>query len=331
MSAPTPLRIGILGAARIAPMALIRPARMVPEVQIAAVAARDPARARAFAEKHGIPRVTAGYQALVEDPEIDAIYNPLPNSLHCEWTLRALHAGKHVLCEKPIASNAGEAERMAEAAEATGRVLVEAFHWRYHPLGARMREVVRSGVLGEVRRVEASMCIPLPIPGDIRYRFDLAGGATMDTGCYAINLVRFLAEAEPSVVAADFRRSSPEVDRWMRAELLFPDGRSGRVECSLFSSKLLSVRARVIGSRGWLDVLNPVAPHLFHRLRVRKDGKTRSESVPGEATYTHQLRAFAAHVAGGPRMSTDARDAIANMRVIDAVYDRAGLKRRGNG
>ena len=331
MSASSPLRIGILGAARIAPMALIRPARSVPEVQVAAVAARDSARARAFAEKHRIPKVCAGYQELVEDPALDAIYNPLPNSLHCEWTLRALRAGKHVLCEKPIAANAAEAERMAAAAEETGRVLVEAFHWRYHPLAARMREVVRSGVLGEVRRVEAALCIPFLLPGDIRFRFDLGGGATMDTGCYAINLVRFLAEAEPSVVAAEVRRSSPDVDRWMRAELSFEDGRSGRVECSLFSIRLLAVRARVIGSRGELDVLNPIAPHLFHRLRVRVGGKTRSESVPGEATYTHQLRAFAAHVAGGPRMSTDASDAVANMRVIDAVYDRAGMRRRGAG
>ncbi len=329
MSATAPLRIGILGAARIAPMALIRPARSVPEVRIAAVAARDATRARAFADKHGVPKVHDGYDALIGDPELDAIYNPLPNALHCEWTLRALRAGKHVLCEKPIASNAAEAERMAQAAEASGRVLVEAFHWRYHPLAARMREIVRSGVLGDVRRVEASMCIPLPLPGDIRYRFDLGGGATMDTGCYAINLVRFLAEAEPSVESAEVRRSSPDVDRWMRAELRFDDGRSGRVECSLFSAKLLAVNARVIGSRGRLDVFNPVAPHLFHRLRVRAGGERRSESVPGEATYTHQLRAFAAHVRGAAKMSTDARDAIHNMRVIDAVYDRAGMKRRG--
>jgi predicted dehydrogenase len=329
MSASAPLRIGILGAARIAPMALIRPARSVPEVRVAAVAARDATRARTFADKHGVPKVHASYDALIADPELDAIYNPLPNALHCDWTLRALRAGKHVLCEKPIASNAAEAERMAQAAEASGRVLVEAFHWRYHPLAARMREIVLSGVLGDVRRVEASMCIPLPLPGDIRYRFDLGGGATMDTGCYAINLVRFLAEAEPSVESAEVRRSSPEVDRWMRAELRFEDGRSGRVECSLFSAKLLAVSARVIGSRGRLDVFNPVAPHLFHRLRVRAGGERRSESVPGEATYTHQLRAFAAHVRGAAKMSTDARDAIHNMRVIDAVYDRAGMKRRG--
>ena len=192
-----------------------------------------------------------------------------------------------------------------------------------------MRELVRSGVLGEVRRVEASMCIPLPLPGDIRYRFELGGGATMDTGCYAINLVRFLAEAEPSVESAEVKLSSTEVDRWMRAELRFADGRSGRVECSLFSTKLLAVNARVIGSRGTLDVLNPVAPQLFHRLRLRTSGETRSESVPGDATYTHQLRAFVAHVRGGARMSTDARDAVHNMRVIDAVYDRAGMRRRG--
>jgi predicted dehydrogenase len=329
MSSPTPLRIGILGAARIAPMALIRPARAVPEVWVTAVAARDAARARAFAAKHGVPKVHASYDALIGDPEIDAIYNPLPNALHCDWTLRALRAGKHVLCEKPIASNAGEAQRMASAAEETGRVLVEAFHWRYHPLAARMRELVRSGVLGEVQRVEASMCIPLPLPGDIRYRFELGGGATMDTGCYAINLVRFLAEAEPSVESVEVRRSSPDVDRWMRAELRFEDGRSGRVECSLFSAKLLAVRARVIGSLGTLDVLNPVAPHLLHRLRLRTSGAARSESVPGDSTYTHQLRAFAAHVRGGAKMSTDARDAVLNMRVIDAVYDRAGMKRRG--
>jgi predicted dehydrogenase len=330
MSSSAPLRIGILGAARIAPMALVRPARALPETVVSAVAARDPQRARAFAAKHRIPRVFASYDALISDPELDAVYNPLPNALHCEWTLRALAAGKHVLCEKPIASNAAEAERMALAAEQSGRVLVEAFHWRYHPLAARMREVVASGVLGEIQRIEASMCIPLPLPGDIRYRFDLGGGATMDTGCYAINVVRFLAGAEPRVESAEVRRSSEHVDRWMRAELRFEDGRSGRVECSLFSARLLAVRARVLGSRGELDVLNPVAPHLFHRLRVRADGRTRSEAVAGEATYTHQLRAFVAHVRGAQRMSTDARDAVHNMRVIDAVYDRAGMRRRGN-
>src|SRR2546422_5295627 len=131
--AADPLRFGILGAARIAPMALVRPAQRVPEASVLAVAARDPERARRFAARHGIPRVHPSYDALLADPEIDAIYNPLPNALHAPWTIRALAAGKHVLCEKPFAANAAEAGGMARAAERSGRGLMEAFHSRYHP------------------------------------------------------------------------------------------------------------------------------------------------------------------------------------------------------
>jgi predicted dehydrogenase len=329
MDAGAPLRIGILGAARIAPMAVLRPARQLPEAEVVAVAARDEAKARKFARKQRIPRVHRDYDALLADPEIDAVYNPLPNGLHCEWTLRALEAGKHVLCEKPMAANAEEAERMAEASEKAGRVLVEAFHWRYHPLASRMKQIVDGGELGELRHVEASLCFPMLIPGDIRFRYDLAGGATMDTGCYTISLVRHLAGAEPEVVSAEARLSSPEVDRWMRADLRFPDGRSGRITCSLFSSTLLKIEARARGDAGEMRVFNPVAPHLYHRLSLRRPTGVARERVAGDATYTHQLRAFVEAVRGGAPMVTDARDAVANMRVIDAVYEKAGLKRRG--
>ncbi|MEE8475869.1 MAG: Gfo/Idh/MocA family oxidoreductase, partial [Myxococcota bacterium] len=298
MDAEAPLRIGILGAARIAPTALIRPARRVPGVRVDAVAARDEARAQRFARKHGIPRVHGNYPALIADPDLDAIYNPLPNSLHCEWTIRALEAGKHILCEKPMASNAEEAERMAEASEKAGRLLVEAFHWRYHPLAARMKEIVESGELGEVRSIEASLCFPLPFPRDIRYRYDLAGGATMDAGCYTISILRTLAGAEPEVVRAEARRASPDVDRWMRAEFRFADGRRGRITCALFSAALLRMSAKVIGEAGTMSVFNPIAPHLSHRLKVRTARGVRKERLAGDATYTHQLRAFVAAVRG---------------------------------
>ena len=139
----------------------------------------------------GFRESTPATRALIADPEIDAIYNPLPNGLHGEWTIRALRLGKHVLCEKPMASNAAEAERMAEVAGETGRCLVEAFHWRYHPLAARMKEIVDGGSLGRVEHIEAHLCVPLIRPGDIRFRFELAGGATMDAGCYAISIVSF--------------------------------------------------------------------------------------------------------------------------------------------
>ena len=325
-----PLRIGILGAARIAPMALIRPAKQVPEATIVSVAARDPARARAFAAKHGIARVADSYDALLADPEIDAIYNPLPNSLHAEWGIKAMQAGKDLLCEKPLASNADEAQAMADAAARSGRVLFEAFHYRYHPLAARMKAVVDSGTLRAVRHIETAMCIPLPMPGDIRYRFELAGGAAMDVGCYAINLLRLLAGAEPEVVSATARLSSPQVDRWMQADFRFADGRTGRMTCSLFSSQLLSIRALVRGDQGEMRVFNPIAPHFYHRLTVRTAAGTTAERVPGDATYTHQLRAFVAAVRDHAPFPTDGREAVANMRVIDAVYLKAGLPRRGD-
>ena len=218
---------------------------------------------------------------------------------------------------------------MAEAARRAGRVLAEAFHWRYHALAERLREILASGELGRLRHVEASLCIPFAIPGDIRYRFELGGGATMDAGCYAVSLVRFLAGAEPEVVSARARLASPQVDRYLRAELSFPGGATGRVTCSLFSARLLDVSARAEGDRGRLWVLNPVAPQLFHRLSVRTQAGRRVERVAGEGSYTGQLRAFARAVREGTALPTDAASGIANMRVIDALYQTAGLRRRG--
>jgi predicted dehydrogenase len=325
----TRLRLGILGAARIVPTALLGPAKAVQEVEVRSIAARDPVRATRFAARHGIPGVAESYEALLEDPAIDAIYNPLPNSLHAVWTLRALEAGKHVLCEKPFTANAAEAQQVADTAARTGRVAMEAFHWRYHPLAARMLEVIASGELGQVRHVETSMCIPLPLPGDIRYRLDLGGGATMDTGSYAISMLRHLAGAEPEVERAEARLSSPGVDRWMRAELRFADGRTGRITCSLWSSTLLDISALVVGERGSLRVFNPVMPQLYHRLTVTTPAGRRREQVKGEGTYTCQLRAFVAAVTTGASIPTGADDAVKNMRVIDAVYRAAGLQPRG--
>ncbi len=310
-------------------MALVRPAKQVPEAEVVAVAARQRERAQAFATKHGIPTAHASYEALLADPEIDAVYNPLPNSLHCEWTVRALRAGKHVLCEKPIASNAAEAERMLAAATESGRVLAEAFHYRHHPLAARVREVLDSGEIGRIRHVEVAFCIPFLLPGDIRYRLDLAGGATMDVGSYTVNLARFLGGAEPEVLSAEARLSSPQVDRWMRAELRFPDGSTGRVTHSLFSSTLLKASAEVRGDRGRVRVLNPIAPQFYHRLTVETAAGKRVERCRGDATYVYQLRAFARAVRGEAPIVTDGADAVRNMRVIDAIYDRAGLNRRG--
>ncbi len=323
------LKIGVLGAARIAPMALIRPAARVDRVEVTAIAARDRGRAEKFAAKHGISRAYDDYDALLADDTLDGVYIPLPNGLHCEWAIKALEAGKHVLCEKPLASNAEEARQMAAAAKKADRRLFEAFHYRYHPLAARIREILADGTLGRLNYVESIFCVPLPLPGDIRYRYELGGGALMDTGCYAISVARMLAGEEPEVLSATPTLTSPDVDRRMEAELRFPSGAGGRILCSLMSRTLLKTQARVRGEDGELVIFNPIAPHIAHRLTLRTPSGVRRERVHGDATYTHQLRAFAAAVLDGAPFSTGPDDSIANMRVIDDIYTKAGMRLRG--
>jgi predicted dehydrogenase len=325
----TDLRIGVLGAARIAPTALIRPARTVDGVTVAAVAARDQARARAFARKHGIARVLPSYDALVEDPDLDAVYIPLPNGLHARWMLRAIAAGRHVLCEKPFTSNAAQAREVADATRGSGLVVMEAFHYRYHPLAARLREIVDTE-LGEVRRVDTAMCFPLPRFGDIRYQYDLAGGSLMDAGCYAMHCARLLGPGEPTITGARALtlRRDRRVDRAMSIDIGYAGGATGRVRASMWSGTLLRMGARVIGERGEMRVTNFAAPQYFHRLSVRVGGRTRREKVAGEPTYTCQLRAFAAAVRGEPTNLTPPEDSIVTMSLIDDAYRTAGLPLR---
>ncbi len=323
------LRIGILGAARIAPAALIKPASDNAEVEIAAVAARDTTRAQAFAARHGIASVHPSYEALIADPSVDAIYNPLPNGLHGRWTRAALAAGKHVLCEKPFTANASEAREIAQLAAASDRVVMEAFHYRYHPLALRVEEIVASGELGTLQRVETALCFPLPKFSDIRYNFSLAGGATMDAGCYAVHMARTFGGGEtPEVVSATAKLRDPSVDRAMTAELRFPSGHTGSVQCSMWSSALIRISARVVGSSGEVRVLNPVAPQAYHRLTVRAGGGRRVEKFPRRASYAYQLDAFAGAVLRGEAVKTSPEDAVENMAVIDAIYQAAGLPLR---
>jgi predicted dehydrogenase len=324
-----PLRIGVLGAAKIAPAALIKPARKVDEVEVAAVAARDKTKAEKFARKHGIGTVHDSYDALLADPTIDAIYNPLPNGLHGRWTIAALEAGKHVLCEKPFTANADEAVEVAKVEARTGLVVMEAFHYRYHPLADRLVEIVHDGTLGTIEHIHTWMIIPLLPRGDIRWQLNLAGGSTMDVGCYTIHLLRTLAQAEPDVVSASARERSPAVDKWLQADMSFADGTTGRITASMLSRRFLSLGAEVKGDKGVLRVLNPYAPHFFHRVSVRtRGGKKKESRLPRDSTYLHQLRAFAGAVLRGEPIKTGTSDAIANMRVIDAAYEAAGLERR---
>ncbi|GLY02755.1 Gfo/Idh/MocA family oxidoreductase [Actinoplanes sp. NBRC 101535] len=324
------MRIGVLGAARIAPAALIRPARDVPGVEVAAIAARLRMRATAFAGKNGIPVIHETYDDLLADDTLDAVYIPLPNGRHARWTLAALSAGKHVLVEKPSTANAAQARAVAAAATDSGLVVMEAFHYRYHPLAARMAAIVHGGELGRIRRVETSMCFPLPSFSDIRYDYGLAGGALMDAGCYAVHCLRLLSPNTPRVTGARARtlRSEPRIDRAMDARLDLGDGATGLIRTSIWSTTILSMRARVLGDRGSLVVDNYILPHLFHRFTLTLAGRRVHEKFTGPSSYTHQLRAFAAAVNGSPANLTPPSDSVTTMSLIDDIYQAAGLPLR---
>src|SRR5919107_1683599 len=185
------VRWGILSTARIA-QRIVDGAELAENAELVAVASRDEARGRAYAAERGIPRVHTSYDALLADPEVDAIYNPLPNSLHVEWTVRALEAGKHVLCEKPLSRRAAEVDVAFDAAERAGRLLMEAFMWRFHPQTEELARLVREGAVGELRYVRAAFGFDLPDESNVRWLADLEGGALMDVGCYCVSGLRLV-------------------------------------------------------------------------------------------------------------------------------------------
>ena len=322
------IRFGILGAALIAPDALIKAAHNVPDAEVVAIAARDPKRAQEFATANGIPRVIATYDDLVNDPELDVIYNPLPNSLHCEWTIAALRAGKHVLCEKPLASNAVEAERMARAADETGKILGEAFHYRYHPLADRIRALMTDGTLGRLVHVEGKFSVPIP-ETNIRFDWSLAGGATMDLGCYPLHMIRYFSGLTPRVVSSKAETGPKNIDIAMDVDLELAGGVTAKMSCAMKKDSVINATFMARGDRGELRVINPIAPQRGHQLTVKTGAGEKSETVPGDTTFTHQLRAFIKAVRGAAKFPTDGAEGVLNMRVIDDIYRAAGLPPRG--
>ena len=325
-----PLRFGVLGAAKITPTALIRPSREGDEAEVVVVAARDSSRAEQFARQHGIARAVMDYAAVVRDPEIEAVYNPLPMSLHAEWTIAALRAGKHVLCEKPFAANAREARQMVETAQTAGRVLAEAFHYRFHPVFERILAIVHTGMLGRLRRVEGRFTVAITDTADFRHHFETAGGATMDLGCYPLHWLRHVTGEQPRVLRAQAREGNPRVDVTMTAELVFPSGVTGSIYTSMAPDEHYAASLSIEGKAGSLWADNPLAPHDGHRITLRVGNTETTEQLDTHTTYRHQLVAFVAAVRSGVLLPTGGFDAIGNMDLIDGVYRAAGMPVRGS-
>src|ERR1700691_752993 len=227
-----PLRIGVLGAAGITSLALIEPARLM-GAELTVIAARDPRRAEAFAAAHGVGVAVGTYEEVVNDPRVDAIYNPLPNACHAPWNRKAIEYGKHVLSEKPFACNADEAQEVYSLGRSAQRVVADGFHYVYHPVTAHLAGLLGSGILGALERVEVTVNTPPPPPNNIRWALELAGGGLMDLGCYALHFHRWLgrwAGGEPLIVDAvgGMRAGLPGIDEWGEIELRFPSGLTGQ-------------------------------------------------------------------------------------------------------
>ncbi|BBZ03654.1 oxidoreductase [Mycolicibacterium chitae] len=322
------LRIGVLGAARIAELAIVGPARELGH-RLVAVAARDPRRAEAFAEKYGVERVLDNYQAVIADPEVDVVYNPLANALHAPLNLAAIAAGKPTLTEKPYARNQVEAQQVAVAAEAAGVPVVEAFHYRYHPVTLRLLELIRGGEIGELRHVEVTMAMPAPADDDPRWSLELAGGALMDLGCYGLHFLRTVADllgTAPRITSAKATERAAGVDATCEVDL-----RIGEVSARSVNSMVAAeynFRIALHGSRGEVLAHNFIKPHEDDRITVRTDSGERVERLGRRSSYSYQLEAFAEALAGTRTLPVDGADAVANMALVDAAYRSAGLPPR---
>src|SRR5690606_22270381 len=286
---------------------------------------RDAAKARSAADQLGIERAYGSYEALLADPDIDAIYNPLPNHLHVPMTLAAAQAGKHVLCEKPIALSAAEAEQLRDVP--SDIVFLEAFMVRFHPQWQRLREIIRSGELGEIRAINAVFTYHNVDPGNVRNQADIGGGGIMDIGCYPITAARYFFEDEPSrVVSLIERDPNFGTDRLASVLADFGNGRQLSFTCSTQATP--HQRVQIFGTRAKAEIVIPFNAPPNERTAITVDigapfdgSLARREILPACDQYTEQAEAFAQAVLGKAPLPWGVEDAIASMRVIDAIFE----------
>ena len=314
------LRWGLLSTARING-AILHAARESKEAEIVAVASREAGRAQTFASEHGIARAHGSYEALLADPEVEAVYVPLPNALHVDWSVRALEAGKHVLCEKPMDRRAEAVERAFDAADRAGRVLSEGFMWRHHPQARALADALDEGVVGRVRAIRASFGFPLDRPGDVRFDPALDGGSLMDVGCYCVSGARLVAGAEPEAVRAEQVLGPGSVDVRMAAVLRFPGDVVATFDCGFDIAP--NHHLEVVGETGSLWLGDP-----WHcreaQIEVRRTGeKARRVKVAKADPYRCELEDMAAAVRAGREPRLGRADAVGQARTIEALYRSA--------
>ncbi len=318
------LRLGILSTALINGK-LLRGARLVPEVEVVAVASREHSRAERFAAEWDIPRTYGRYDDLLSSPEVDAVYVPLPNGLHHRWTLRALRAGKHVLCEKPYSRHAAEVVEAFDEADRRGLVLSEAFMFRYHPQIKALRQIVASGSIGDLRLVNAAFTWPTDAPGDIRLDSTLDGGSLLDVGVYPVSVARWLA-GEPASVTASARWGPTGVDMAFAATMSFPGDVLAHFDCGFHLPD--RSRLEVVGTEATVQVSDPWHCHEPGIAVTWQDGRSQTHTFEPTDSYAMELRHFASAVETGSRAGLLGRqDALGQARAVELLLAAAGTPR----
>jgi D-xylose 1-dehydrogenase (NADP+, D-xylono-1,5-lactone-forming) len=316
------LRLGLLSTANINRM-LLGGARIAEDVEVVAVASRSGDRAASYAAEHGIARAHGSYEALLGDPDVDAVYVPLPNSLHVEWSIRALEAGKHVLSEKPLTRHPQDAEAAFDAADRAGRVLAEAFMWRHHPQARRLQELAGEGLIGRLRLIRAAFSFDLfgaGRPDDVRLQADLEGGGLMDVGCYCVSAMRLLA-GEPESVSGRRIDGGDGVDVRFTGTLAFAGGVLGSFDCGI--DRVARSELELIGEAGSLFVADPWHSRAAG-IELRRPGAVEQIAVAQADPYACELEDFAAAVHAQRPHPFGRADAVGQARTIAALYHAAG-------
>ena len=320
---PDTLTWGLISTARIN-RKLIPAIQTLPGCTLMAVASRSQERADDFATELGIPKAYGSYDDLIADPKIDCVYNTLPNSMHAEWTIKAVEAGKHVLCEKPFTMDAQEATAVADAAGASGKVVMEAFMYRFHPQWERVRRLVDNGDIGELKFIRAQMGGRMDRLDDIRMKPEFGGGALMDIGCYCLNACRQITGAEPEWVSATANYEN-DVDVMLAAVMRFPGDVLTEFNCGFRSNPHNDVD--IIGTDASIHIAHPWGPGPDEEvtLVINRDNRIERISVPPADEYEVQVRSFAEAARGNAQLRWGVEDAVAQMRSLDVIRESARL------
>jgi len=315
-----PLRWGILGTARINRM-LIPPLQASPNNRLVAVASREIARGEEYAREWQIGRVHGSYEALLADPEIEAVYIPLPNHLHAEWTIKAARAGKHVLCEKPLALTLPDVDAMVAACREAGVVLAEGFMYRHHPQTLKVKQLLDEGAIGALRYLRGAFTFELARPNDVRLRPEWGGGCLWDVGCYPVSFARFLVGAEPLEVFGSQVLGATGIDETFAGQATFPGDVLFQFDAGFRSPSRAEME--LSGTKGWIRVHHPWRPEQDYPLLLHRDGATEEIRVPGENRFLLEVEDLAAAVRTGrpPRMSL--ADSRANVAALLALLRSA--------